>query len=203
MKNRMNIMNKTTLKQVVITLTLVISLLASCATLTFPTTVCHATDDPANPYSGITVNSAEELLAHREHTNDIFPMPAGGCPTIPVETNNGKITICHATGSDSNPYNEITISVDGLNGHATHEGDIIPMPEGGCPPAPVEVNDGKITICHATGSAKNPYNEITISINGLNGHGKHENDIIPMPAEGCPTTLVNVKTNKGQEKKSD
>ncbi len=46
---------------------------------------------------------------------------------------------------------------------------------------------GKITICHHTGSAKNPYVEITISTNGLNGHDKHPGDIIPAPAGGCPT----------------
>ena len=45
---------------------------------------------------------------------------------------------------------------------------------------------GKITICHATGSATNPFVEITISENGLEGHGDHEGDIIPAPAGGCP-----------------
>jgi hypothetical protein len=57
---------------------------------------------------------------------------------------------------------------------------------------------GKITICHATRSEKNPYVEITISVNGLNGHGPAEDphhhagswkDIIPAPAGGCPTTV--------------
>ena len=45
---------------------------------------------------------------------------------------------------------------------------------------------GKITICHATGSATNPFVQITISVNGLHGHGKHADDIVPAPAEGCP-----------------
>ena len=44
---------------------------------------------------------------------------------------------------------------------------------------------GKVTICHATGSMTNPYVTITISENGLNGHGDHEGDIIPAPAGGC------------------
>jgi hypothetical protein len=52
----------------------------------------------------------------------------------------------------------------------------------------VVISDGKITICHATSSETNPYNEITVSVNGLNGHGKHEGDIIPAPEGGCPTT---------------
>lgn len=54
---------------------------------------------------------------------------------------------------------------------------------------------GKITICHATRSHTNPYVEITISLNGLHGHGPAEDsrhhegswkDIIPAPAAGCP-----------------
>jgi len=45
-----------------------------------------------------------------------------------------KITICHKTGSDKNPYVEITVSKDATaDGHASHEGDLIPAPKGGCP----------------------------------------------------------------------
>ncbi len=45
----------------------------------------------------------------------------------------------------------------------------------------------KITLCHATGSATNPYIEITVSVEGAaHGHVKHPGDIIPAPAEGCP-----------------
>jgi hypothetical protein len=45
----------------------------------------------------------------------------------------------------------------------------------------------KITICHATGSATNPYVEITISVNAIPAHLAHQygKDIIPAPAEGC------------------
>jgi len=67
-------------------------------------------------------------------------------------------------------------------------GDLFPVPEGGYPTEPLAATDGKITICHATSSAKNPYNEITISVNGLDGHDKHAGDIIPAPADGCPTS---------------
>jgi hypothetical protein len=105
-----------------------------------------------------------------------------------VVTDN-KITNCHATGSESTTYVEITVSINGMNGHGRHATDIFPVPEGGCPVSPVVVSDGKISICHATGSIKNPYNEIYVSVNGLNGHGKHSDDIIPVPAGGCPTTI--------------
>ena len=47
-----------------------------------------------------------------------------------------------------------------------------------------KVKEDKVNICHATGSATNPFVEITVSVNGLNGHGDHEGDVIPMPADG-------------------
>jgi hypothetical protein len=49
-------------------------------------------------------------------------------------------------------------------------------------------------MCHATSSATNPYVEITISVNGLHGHGKHADDVIPAPAGGCPTTTASSTT---------
>ncbi len=53
----------------------------------------------------------------------------------------GKITICHKTGSAKNPYVEITVSDDAAkDGHATHESDIIPAPEGGCPATDAPAN---------------------------------------------------------------
>ncbi|WP_457962766.1 hypothetical protein M1E17_14795 [Arthrobacter sp. D1-29] len=119
-----------------------------------------------------------------------------------------KITICHATGSATNPYVPITISLSGLNGHVGHQHseDIIPansgsvlpggqnlhkvdwwnagcVKPGGAVTPPKGNGDHKITICHATGSASNPFVVITISLNGLNGHAGagHQNgeDIIP------------------------
>ncbi len=124
---------------------------------------------------------------HLQHPGDFGPAPVGGCPTVPVVVTNDTIQICHATTDEANPYTEVAVRVNGLDGHAAHEGDFFPVPEGGCPTADVDDNSqGKITICHATSSAKNPYNEITVSVNGLNGHDKHAGDIIPAPAEGCP-----------------
>ena len=73
--------------------------------------------------------------------------------------------------------------------------DIIPAPVDGCPNVLwLGVADGpnKIDICHATGSATNPYVEITVSYNAAtqgHGHANHVDDIIPAPAEGCPGVL--------------
>src|SRR5215212_4527418 len=45
----------------------------------------------------------------------------------------------------------------------------------------------KVTLCHATGSATNPYVEITISNNGVPAHDRHQNDEDIIPASGgCP-----------------
>jgi hypothetical protein len=45
---------------------------------------------------------------------------------------------------------------------------------------------GKTTICHSTGSEKNPFVELTVSDEALKAHRKHRNDIIPAPPGGCP-----------------
>ncbi len=40
-----------------------------------------------------------------------------------------KVTICHATGSDTNPYSRISVSEKSIikdKGHGSHEGDVIP-----------------------------------------------------------------------------
>jgi len=50
------------------------------------------------------------------------------------------------------------------------------------------VNSDKITICHKTGSAQNPYVEIIVANDAVNdGHGTHVGDIIPASENGCPT----------------
>jgi len=55
----------------------------------------------------------------------------------------------------------------------------------------------KITICHKTGSATNPYVEITVSVNALkHGHTTAKGDIIPAPAGGCPTGQVAATTTE-------
>src|SRR5207248_1657596 len=57
-----------------------------------------------------------------------------GSPTVtPIPTPcTGRVTICHRTGSERNPYEKITIDCSALPKHLAH-GDIYPVPEGGCP----------------------------------------------------------------------
>jgi hypothetical protein len=48
----------------------------------------------------------------------------------------GKVTLCHATGSETNPFVEITVSANAIpNAHDVHQHDedIIPAPASGCP----------------------------------------------------------------------
>ena len=154
-------------------------------------TICHATSSENNPYNEITV-SVNGLNGHGDHADDIIPAPDSGCPTSLLVIVDDQITICHDTGVETDPYDEIDVNVNGLDGHVTHEGDIIPAPVSGCPTTPLVIIDGKVNICHITGSKNNPYNEITVSVNGLNGHVNHEGDIIPAPETGCPTTLLEI-----------
>ena len=169
--------------------------------------LCHATGSATNPYVEITVDDNATKDGHGNHKDDIIPAPAGGCPKgkentpepEPTKPGNAKITLCHATGSATNPYVEITVDDNATkDGHGNHKDDIIPAPAGGCPkgatntPEPEPTQVGKITLCHATGSATNPYVEITVDDNATkDGHGNHKDDIIPAPAGGCPKGATN------------
>lgn len=57
--------------------------------------------------------------------------------------------------------------------------------------APAASAAEKVTICHATGSATNPYVQITISDSAVEAHRRHQDreDIIPAPATGCPSVV--------------
>lgn len=44
----------------------------------------------------------------------------------------------------------------------------------------------KITICHKTEDAANPYVELSVPEPALKGHERHNGDVIPAPEDGCP-----------------
>lgn len=135
-------------------------------------TICHATNSATHPYNKITI-ALSGLNGHSKHAKDFIPASEDSDCSIGTPT----ITLTPT----------ITPTMDGT---ATATATITTTPTMTVTPTPEGTDTGsdgkKITICHATGSKKNRYVEITISINGLNGHGKHPNDIIPAPAGGCP-----------------
>lgn len=69
------------------------------------------------------------------------------------------------------------------NAEGTAEGDLQGMQGSDAELDPD--GDGQVTICHSTGSAANPYEEITVSVQAVAGHERHEGDVIPAPDEGC------------------
>src|SRR5918996_5956101 len=110
-------------------------------------------------------------MAHQDG-RDIIPAPKEGCPGAvdppkpcdpywqycePDGSTQRKVTICHATGSETNPFVEITISENAVDAHRNHQDgeDIIPAPAGGCPgaaPKPYSPPDppDPITVTNAT-----------------------------------------------------
>jgi hypothetical protein len=130
------------------------------------------------------------------------PAQAAQPPATTAKTAHQKVTLCHSTGSAKNPYVEITVSVNAVAAHRRHHDgrDIIPAPAGGCPGGPAAPSQQqpektkpaksqeKVTICHATGSEKNPFVKITIAMSGWqNGHSKHSGDILLASADAsCP-----------------
>jgi hypothetical protein len=113
----------------------------------------------------------------------------------------GKVTLCHATGSATNPYVEITISANALAAHQRHQDgrDLYPVPAGGCPGGKSpsggggghDNEHGKVTICHATGSETNPYVLITVDEHALKAHMEHQHgqDIVN-PTGPCPGATI-------------
>jgi CHRD domain len=68
-----------------------------------------------------------------------------------------KVTICHRTGSNTNPYVLIRVSKSALKAHARHTGDIIPAPAGGCPATPMSPTQGGTALTATlTGAAEVP-----------------------------------------------
>lgn len=124
-----------------------------------------------------------------------------------------KITICHKTNSDTNPWRRITVSSRAmtnpssnsgktLRGHLRHTGDAVVVGTAACPsasltPAPTATPATKLTICHKTGSTTTPYRRITISSRAvtnpnspagkvLRGHAGHTGDILMPGTVPCP-----------------
>ena len=153
-------------------------------------------------------------------TPTLTPTPGTPAPSGTPD----KVTICHRTGSQNNPYVMISVSRNAIPAHTAH-GDIIPAPAGGCPafltpgatrtvtatttpaatttttttpaasPSATGTVTAKVTICHRTGATKNRYVMITVSTSAIPAHTGH-GDLIPAPAGGCPAVAPSTTTKK-------
>jgi hypothetical protein len=122
-------------------------------------TICHKTGSASNTFQRITVSSravtspnsrsGKTLSAHMRHTGDAIIVGTAACPSPsatpqPTSTPPAKITICHRTGSSTNPFRKITVSSRAwtnpnsgsgkiLRGHMRHTGDMILPGASSCP----------------------------------------------------------------------
>lgn len=114
-------------------------------------TICHATSSEVMPYVTIHV-SANAIGGHFDnngtqlagHEDDLLLQGEVECPTNGGDgggDESHKVTICHATMSETNPYVRIVVDEHAINGHfenngtplAGHEDDILLEGEVDCP----------------------------------------------------------------------
>lgn len=75
-----------------------------------------------------SVFTSRATVANNQFSTGLWATPTPS----PSPSGSGKVDICHQTGSETNPYVEISISINALPAHLDH-GDIYPVPETGCP----------------------------------------------------------------------
>ncbi len=181
---------------------------ASTAASSAKLTTCHKTGSTSNPFLRISISSraltspnssaGRVLRAHLLHTGDAIVVGTGSCPSAsatpaPTATPPAKITICHRTGSTTNPFRRITVSSRAvtnpnsgsgkiLRGHLRHVGDLIlpgapacpagaPKPSQGVkltatlqPVSPATTGSGSATVTIRLGQGQLCY---TLTVSGL------------------------------------
>ncbi len=200
-------------------------------------TICHETGSASNPWRRITVSSramanpksqsGKLLRAHLKHTGDAVVVGNAACPSAsvtpaPTSTPATKITICHKTGSDANPYRRITISSRAvanpssesgklLRGHMRHTGDLLmpgvtPCPSGNTPGQGVKLSanlqpvqgapsgSGTASITIRTGSAQLCH---TLTVSGLTNVNAAHIHLVSTGAVVVPLTTPTTGTSSG------
>jgi hypothetical protein len=79
-----------------------------------------------------------------------------------------RVTICHNTGSNSNPVVRITVDQNALDAHEAH-GDTFPGQNNRCPGTDIPEDDD-VTICHRDGD---DFDLITVDRDELGRHFRH------------------------------
>ena len=133
---------------------------------------------------------------------------------VEAEGNHGKVTICHATSSETNPWQELTIgyqAVYGPAGHfsepgspnAGHEEDY----EGPCKDETTTTTPSTTPATTATTSTTTPDddNDTTTTSSGPTTtltDGSSSSSIVPPTSTGTPTTTPDVPTTKANPPES-
>jgi hypothetical protein len=140
-------------------------------------TLCHATGSVKTPFVPVTVAASGVLDGHSKHDGDV----------IPAYTYNDKTGVHQVAAQNLNAAGMYELA----HGCAVPPAPVVlPPAPGVLPPAPVVVVPPapivvvppvvEVTLCHATGSATNPFVVITVAASGvLDGHSQHDGDVIP------------------------
>lgn len=163
----------------------------------------HEVAQSADPNSQYTVNTP---VGNGSATGTQFTVSVLPGRQSQFRVDDGEVSVVNANGTVVVVAGQTTTSLVGQPPtepalRISGEGEVMQIGTAGnggvvATPAPVQSNpNGKITLCHATGSTSNPYVTITVSTPGAtHGHEQHAGDLIPAPAAGCPPSIATVPT---------